>query len=456
MLRDRRLLNAGPGVAAAGRPALVAAAAALAVSVPLVYGAIQAPLLTLGVVGGSLAFALSVLRVDLALLVLVATIPLEAAFAPFASVLSVTKVAGVICFASFVLNCFVTRRKFQVESTHAFVFGLLAVALLSSVQALNATDALTTTMRYASFALLFLIISQLAVEPVQQRRIVWTLSAAGAASAWIALDRYLDGVDYFAGLPYASPGEYAFVLVATIPLTVWLVGRAAWPLRFVALGMAAIMTVAVVFSFSRGALVGLAAAGAYAVIVHWRRLPVILLVVGLAIALVVGVYKRDPGRFDTSFEVKGNIAQTNIESRLDTWAAALELTAQQPLLGVGPGNFQDYFSKATGRPAGTEQLTQVHNSYLDVATETGLIGAAAFILYLITVVGRARTATRRRLGAPGIGFALTVALVGVIVAGFFLSGQYAAPFWVLGGLAVAACHDPARGVVQPAERRRAA
>ena len=38
------------------------------------------------------------------------------------------------------------------------------------------------------------------------------------------------------------------------------------------------MTVAVVFSFSRGALLGLAAAGAYATIVHWRRLPVILAV----------------------------------------------------------------------------------------------------------------------------------------------------------------------------------
>ena len=151
---------------------------------------------------------------------------------------------------------------------------------------------------------------------------------------------------------------------------------------------------------------------------------------------------------------KGNIAQTNIESRLDTWAAALELTAEQPLLGVGPGNFKDYFSQATGRPAGTEQLTQVHNSYLDVATETGLVGAAAFLLYLVTVFSRARTAAARNLGAPGLGFALTVALVGAIVTGFFLSGQYAAPFWVLGALAVAACRDPAGRPVQPAVRQR--
>ncbi len=454
MLRHRRPLLAGPGVAAAGRPALVAASAALAVSVPLVYGSIQAPLLTLGVVLGVATFALSVLRVDLALLVLVATIPLEAAFAPFASVLSVTKVAGVVCFASFVVNCFVTRRRIQVDSTHAFVFVLLGIALLSSVQAANVEDALTTTLRYGSFALLFLIISQLAVDRVLQRRIVWTLSAAGAASAVIALDRYLDGVDYFAGLPHQSPGEYAFVLVATIPLTVWLAGRAAWPLRLLALALAAVMTAAVVFSFSRGALLGLAAAGAYAAIVHWRRLPVILMVLGLGAALVIGVYKRDPGRFDTSFELKGNVAQTNIESRLDTWVAALELTAEQPVLGVGPGNFKDYFSQATGRPAGTEQLTQVHNSYLDVATETGIAGAAAFILYLVTVFSRARTAAARNLGAPGLGFALTVALVGAIVTGFFLSGQYAAPFWVLGALAVAACRDPAVRPVQPAVPQR--
>jgi hypothetical protein len=51
---------------------------------------------------------------------------------------------------------------------------------------------------------------------------------------------------------------------------------------------------------------------------------------------------------------------------------------------------------------------------------------------------------------------LTVALVGAIVTGFFISGQYAAPFWVLGGLAVAACRDPAGRAVEPAGRRRAA
>jgi O-antigen ligase len=452
VLEPRRLQLAGPG--AGDRAALYAALAALAVSPPLILGSIRAPLLTLGIVAGAVAFALSVLRVDLALLVLVATIPLEAALPPFASVLSVTKVAGILCFVSFVINCFVTRRTFHLDRTHAFVFILLAIALLSSVQALNVGDALTTTLRYASYALLFLIVSQLATDPVLQRRLVWTLSAAGAASAVIAVDRYLEGVDYFAGLPYASPGEYAFVLVATLPLTVWLAATSAWPLRIAALAMGAIMCAAVVFSFSRGALLGLAAIAAYATIVYLRRLPVILAVVGVGVLIIIGVYKRDPGRFDTSFEVKGNIAQTNIDSRLDTWAAALELTAQRPLLGVAPGNFKDHFFETTGRPAGTEHLTQVHNSYLDVTTETGLIGAAAFILYLVTVYGRARTAAAKRLGSPGLAAALKVALIGAMISGFFLSGQYAAPFWILGALAVAVCYEPpGRTAESPARPR---
>jgi O-antigen ligase len=454
MLEPRRLLLAGPGGVAGARPAVLVASVALLLSVPLVVGAIREPLLTLGVVAGVAAFALSALRVDVALLFLVATIPLEAAFPPFASALSVTKVAGLACFASFVVNCFATRRVFRVDRTHAFVFLLLAIALLSSVQALNVADALTTTFRYASFALLFLIVSQLGVDPVLQRRIVWTLSAAGAASAAIAVDRYLEGVDYFAGLPYASPNEYAFVLVATIPLTIWLVGAASWPLRVPALAMAAIMAAAVVFSFSRGALLGLAAAGVYAAIVHLRRLPVILAVIAVGVAVVIAVYKRDPGRFDTSFEVKGRSAQTNIESRLETWEAALELTAQRPVLGVAPGNFKDHFFQITERPAGTENLYQVHNAYLDVATETGLAGAAAFLLYLATVFGRARTAARQRLGAPGLAFALTVAFVGALVSGFFLSVQYAAPFWVLGALAVAMTSNPAaQQALAPAARR---
>jgi O-antigen ligase len=442
MFRGRALLLADGGVAAARRPALLAATAAVAVSAPLVVGSIRDPLLTLGIVAGIAAFAVSVVRVDLALLLLLGTIPLEAAFAPFASVLSVTKVAGILCFASFVVNCLVTRRKFRVEAMHGYVFVLLGIALLSSVQAGNVADALTVTARYASFALLFLIVSQLGTEPLVQRRIVWTLSVSGAASSILAVDRYLDGV-YFAGLLYSSPGEYAFVLVGIIPLTIWLAATATWLLRIPALVLAALMTTAVVFTFSRGALLGLAAAGVYAAIVHVRRLPVILAILGVGAAVVVGVYKQNPEQFETSFASKGNVADTNVESRKDTWAAALELTAEHPLLGVGPGNFKDYLPDKADRPAGIGEISQVHNSYLDVATEVGLVGAAAFLLYLATAFSRARMATAQGLGAPGLGFAVTVALVAALVTGFFLSGQYAATFWVLGALAVALCNTPA-------------
>jgi O-antigen ligase len=114
------------------------------------------------------------------------------------------------------------------------------------------------------------------------------------------------------------------------------------------------------------------------------------------------------------------------------------------VLGVGPGNFREHYFEATGRPPGTENLLLVHNAYLDVATELGVLAGLLFLAYVVTVLLRAAGANRKRAGPPGFAAAVEGALVIGIISSFFLSEQYFAPLWLLGALATALWReDPA-------------
>jgi len=96
--------------------------------------------------------AVCVVWVEVAVLFLIATAPLEFAIGYGAnSQLTITKIAGIICFSSFALNTLVTKRKLIFDISHALVFLLLGIALLSMVQAEDLSSAVRTATRYASF-----------------------------------------------------------------------------------------------------------------------------------------------------------------------------------------------------------------------------------------------------------------------------------------------------------------
>jgi O-antigen ligase len=420
----------------AGRSAMFAALlfAALLAAVPLATGVAISPRLTLLALAGLLAVALAIWRLDVALLLFVGTIPLEAAFQSSSSSITITKAAGALCFVSFVVHFMLMRRRMRLDQSHVVVGLLFVVALLASLGAQEVGTALTTTLRYASFALLYVMLSQLAGDRVFQRRLIWTLSIAATVSALIGIRDYLDGA-YFATLPYENQNDFAFILATTIPLTCWLAVSAGWPARAVIACMTGLMVVGVVLSFSRGAAAALAVGIFVAVLSSRRRLVLGAGVVLVALVAVWGAIKADPQRFEESALVKHRVAGSNVTSRLDTWTAAATLAAERPALGVGPGNFQYHFFDATGRPPGTENLFVVHNAYLDVLTELGVAGFLLFLAYLGLAYSRARAVEHSGAGPPAYALSIRIALVVALAGAMFLSEQYVGPFWVIGALA---------------------
>ncbi len=425
--------------AAEDRPRLAFAAAFLfaAAAAPVALVAAHRPTTLLLGIGALALVVVCTARVEVALLLLVASAPLEDALQLSANPqLTVTKLAGALCFASFALHSLSSRRRLIFDRTHAVVLLLLALSMLSTLQAFEVGAAQAVTVRYASFVALYIVVSQFIGDHALQRRIAWVLSLAGGAAAVIALNEFLSGASTQSHLPYGDPNDHAFMLATTLPLTLWLLHQRRT--RPIVLALAAVMSASIVLTFSRGALVGLAAALVWHVFTERRGQLVLLFgVVVLAAVSTFLLVQTNPEQVETGFRAKQKVATANVDTRLDAWRAAVGLSSEDPFLGVGPGNFRFHYLEETGRPPGTTTIGVVHNAYLDLAAELGLLGLVLFLAYLGAVFLRATQARRHHRGPPGFAAAVRTALVVASVSALFLSEQYYAPFWLLGGLATA-------------------
>jgi putative inorganic carbon (HCO3(-)) transporter len=387
--------------------------------------------------------AVALLRTDLAILLVVASAPVELAVTTTIGGLSLTKIAGALCFASFALYALRSREKVHFDRSHGLVLVILGAAMLSSLQAREVGAALATTSRYASFAAFFIVVTQFARDQRVQQRIAWVLTLTSAAIAGVALNAYLNGqVVVATPLPDTNPNDFAFILGTALPFAFWLL-RSRPLLRVPVIAMIGLISAGILLSLSRGAMLGIGAGIVFLLFTDRRRTRIVLIGGLIALATMVVVIRADPARFQQALFSKQAVASHNVTTRFEAWNAAANLAADHPLLGIGPGNFRFYYYEATGNPPGTEILAVVHDAYLDVAAELGVVAAFAFLLYLGLSFSRLTGAIRAGAGSPQFAQTVRLSLVIAAVAALFISEQYFLPFWLLGGLATALSQERA-------------
>ena len=409
----------------------------------VVLGSVISPMTVMLLAVSAALLVFLVTHIDWAILLVVASAPLEGAFASGPAGISVTKLAGGICIAAFVYALVKDRRPIVFEHGQALVLGLLGIALLSTAWAEQASAAVTTTTRYASFAAIYVIITQFGADRVLQRRIAWTLTITCSIAAALGLHEYLSGSAQLATLKYAQQNDFAFILATSLPFMFFLLGRTR-ALRPLLLGAIGLVSAAILLSLSRGAFVGLAAGFVLFVLTDRRRLQVTVTAGLVAAVGTLFVIHSNPQRFQQSLMLKQQIAQENVNTRFGAWSAAARLATDHPLLGVGPGNFQFHYNALTGQPLGTFTLTVAHNALLDVGAELGLLAMCLLALYLLLAFIRLTASLERGYGDPGFVRTLRISLTIAIVSAMFLSEQYFLPFWLIGGLAAAIWTDGQR------------
>jgi O-antigen ligase len=75
-------------------------------------------------------------------------------------------------------------------------------------------------------------------------------------------------------------------------------------------------------------------------------------------------------------------------TRFDIWRHSLSITAEQPLFGIGPYNYYDYSIYVAAKKSRRDPryalgvITSPHNQYVQILTETGLLGTGVFLWFL--------------------------------------------------------------------------
>lgn len=82
-------------------------------------------------------------------------------------------------------------------------------------------------------------------------------------------------------------------------------------------------------------------------------------------------------------------APKSLGYRWEYWQAALAMTGDHPLLGCGPGNFADTYTKYK-LPASSEEISDPHNFLLEIASVAGWPALAIFVAWMIALLRRSR------------------------------------------------------------------
>ena len=100
------------------------------------------------------------------------------------------------------------------------------------------------------------------------------------------------------------------------------------------------------------------------------RVPAVVAVL-LAAAVAVGTLHRE------------RLAQASksFGYRLQYWQSSLEMIADHPWLGCGPGNFQDAYTRYK-LPEASEEIADPHNFLLEIWATAGTPAAIAFLAVL--------------------------------------------------------------------------
>ena len=320
----------------------------------------------------------------------------------------------------------------------------VAWGALSILWAEDSAEALEAVQRFGLNIALFVIAYTAIRTP---RHATWVIVAFVAGASLAALygimsPRYVQDYD-LVRIESGSfdPNQLAATLVSALVFAgALLIGwRRSPPVVVFASAAIAVCTTGIFLSLSRGGLVALGVALVAGCFLGGRWRSVAL--VGMAVAAVVTVgyfgYVASPEARERVTEAHGGTG------RQDIWAVGWRMVEDQPVRGIGAGNFpvaSIHYLLAPGVVRRDEFIVDepkvAHNIYLQILAELGVVGLALFlaiVIFSLACAARAARAFKSQAHARMelLSRAVLVALIAALAADFFISDQFSKQLWLL-------------------------
>jgi O-antigen ligase len=331
----------------------------------------------------------------------------------------------------------------------------LAFFIIAAIAQVFPSHALTPESElfrvYISQAVFFCAVQSLMSSQKRLRNtLLATQASLGLASIYLIREWQVAGMsfDYRPGFVTGDANTYSASALVCLPLGFCLAlhFRSGWR-RYFCVAAIALGLFTLLLGASRGGFIGLLVAAA-ALVWRSRNRMAITLIAGAALFLLL-LSPLSPARRLLS---PTRSDQESTQTRATLWTAGLSMIREHPLRGIGLGRYSTAAFEATG-------IRHVaHNTYIEIAAETGIPGLICFVCMIaasVRTLGKTiETAKARRLhflyqASRG----MQAGMVAFCVAAFFLSGEYFKLFWCM--LFISMCMPRIVRGAAAAKRRRA-
>jgi O-antigen ligase len=354
---------------------------------------------------------------------------------------------------------------------------LIAVQLVTGISAYRWATS-SSALLYCAYAILCFLVVQCLRRTRQVRTLAWAFSIYGFAVACFALVQSMsaNGKLYWLRTPrsggwiygpYVNHNHYAGLmeLLVPVPLVLSLTRQVHGPRKRMAIVAAAVMASSIFLSGSRGGMMALAVQlsllAAFTIRREKEKSRKPMLAIAVFLAIMVGMLAWLGGG-----ELTDRLASIHAEARQELSEGTrlaidrdgLKMFASKPVLGWGLGVFPEVYPQF--RSFYTNFFVNAaHNDYIQLLVETGILGFAIMLWYVVVLYRRALMKTKDWTSdtSGAVALAALLGCTGILVHSFvdfnLQIPANAALFYVLG---VVAAMEPRFGITRhrPLSRSR--
>jgi O-antigen ligase len=341
------------------------------------------------------------------------------------------KLSGVIALVAF-LGSLVTGRKMRFPKELRILlalFFILCVSVPFSTWVGGSFNLILT--EFSKVVLITIVLVQAGNTQFRLRRLILVQTVAVIIVSAVSLHANVRDTGRVTGAlngGFLNPNDLAQNISLVFPFTLMFLARANGVRKvfwFMALG---VLGYALTQTYSRGGFLAMSVATVGGFI--WagpkvKRPLMVLIVFGIVFVLISPSGGHLIDRV-SSIWTPAKDETGSFEARQELLTRSLELTAQHPLLGIGPGQFQVL--------SGNWHVA--HNSYTEFAAEAGVLALLLFLWMLVCTFTRLRKAYKKSAfdyEARLLSSALLASLLALIASMFFASSQYLIlPYFIVG------------------------
>ncbi|MFA5338013.1 MAG: O-antigen ligase family protein [Candidatus Omnitrophota bacterium] len=303
------------------------------------------------------------------------------------------EVSTYLLIAIFLIKTIISRDVKFLRSTIGLLFCLLfIVVFISALRSQYPSESWRGFSRIPKYIFLFFSLLELfSNDRGRLSRFFWVIIIVSAITFLNGVFQSIFGFDIFkhnavGELDYlrriqssfVDPNDFGAYIISVLPLTFLFLSRDLSRLKRIMLLVVCLLGFyCLLKTSSRGAWIGFLAGISVYFFIYNKKIAIAMPVI---IILLIMMSPHGFDRFTGLFKQEKN----TVWERTVLWKSAWGMVEERPILGIGINTFSKYFPKY--KPADYPDLRYAHNSYLQMWSETGIVGLLLFLSIPLSIL----------------------------------------------------------------------